>query len=189
MDNSELASVTLNNKFHFELQQGDLTHAPVDAIVNAANSQLLHGGGVAALLVRAGGRVIQEESIAWVLENGPVSHEKPAYTSAGSLPHRTIIHAVGPVWGSGNEDEKLGQAIRGSLEVAEQLGLTSIAFPAISTGIFGYPKAQAAQVIYGAIQSYFNENPTSQLTTTLLIVYDMPTLDAFETEWERFFNE
>ena len=106
--------------------QGDITQEQVDAIVNAANSHLQHGGGVAGVIAHKGGQVIQQESHAWVRAHGPVSHAKPAYTSAGRLPCRYIIHAVGPVWGAGDEDHKLSAAVRGSLERADELNLRSI---------------------------------------------------------------
>ena len=157
----------------------------VDAIVNAANAQLQHGGGVAGAIARRGGPSIQAESNAWVREHGPVSHSEPAYTRAGSLPSRYVIHAVGPVWGSGDEDAKLAAAIRGSLSRAEQLELKSIALPAISTGIFGFPVARAASIFLTTLQDYFTENPTSCLKLVRLTLYDRKTLDIFIQEWEK----
>lgn len=172
----------------FSLVQGDLTQEPVDAIVNAANEQLMHGGGVAALIVRAGGRAIQEESLAWVKQYGPVSHKKPAYTNAGDMPAKFIIHAVGPVWGSGDEDNKLRSAVTGSLARADQLEIESISFPAISTGIFGFPKEQAAQVIFQAVQDYINEHTHTGLKEIRMCVYDQPTTDTFTKVWETFYK-
>ncbi len=167
------------------LVQGDLTTEAVDAIVNAANAQLRHGGGVAAAIVRRGGPTIQAESDAWVREHGPVTHESPAYTTAGSLPASYVIHAVGPVWGEGDEDEKLAAAVRGALRLADELELGSIAFPAISTGIFGFPKERAAQVILRTIQGYFADHPGSRLKEIRLTLFDQPTVDAFLAQWER----
>lgn len=167
-----------------QLVQGDLTQEQVGAIVNAANAHLQHGGGIAALIVRRGGQQIQVESDAWVRQHGPVSHAEPAYTTAGSLPSRYVIHAVGPVWGSGDEDAKLRAAIQGSLRLADRLSLDSIAFPAISTGIFGFPKGRAAGVIFSAIQDYFAENPGSGVSQVRLTLYDQPTVDAFREVWE-----
>lgn len=86
-----------------EIAQGDITAEDVEAIVNAANAMLQHGGGVAGVISRKGGPQIQEESNAWVREHGPVTHANPAYTRAGRLPFRFIIHAVGPVWGEGKK--------------------------------------------------------------------------------------
>ncbi len=166
-----------------QIVQGDLTQERVEAIVNAANSQLLHGGGVAGAISRRGGPVIQAESIAWVREHGPVSHTEPAFTRAGKLPCRYVIHAVGPVWGQGDEDAKLEAAVAGSLRLADELGLGSIAFPAISTGIFGFPKGRAAGVILGAIECYFTQNPGSGLQQVRLTLFDQATVDAFLRAW------
>jgi O-acetyl-ADP-ribose deacetylase (regulator of RNase III) len=168
-----------------EIVQGDLTQEKVDAIVNPANSQLVHGGGLAGIIVRQGGSTIQEESDAWVREHGPVSHAAPAHTAPGQLPCQYIIHAVGPIWGSGEEDAKLADAITGSLALADRLALTSIAFPAISTGIFGFPKDRAAGVIFQAIHRYFAGQPDSGMQLVRITLYDQPTLTAFLGVWDR----
>ena len=125
------------------LVQGDLTEERVDAIVNAANSRLQHGGGVAGAIARRGGAQIQAESDAWVRAHGEVAHDRPAVTGAGRLDCKAVIHAVGPVWGEGGEDAKLRAAVLGALGAAEERGFGSIALPAISTGIFGFPKSAA----------------------------------------------
>ena len=166
-----------------QIVQGDFTVEAVDAIVNAANAYLKHGGGVAAAISRKGGPQIQEESDAWVRQHGPVPHAEPAFTGAGRLPARYVIHAVGPVWGEGDEDTKLRRAVQGSLKRAEELGLASITFPAISTGIFGFPKERAAGIIYSSIRDYLAETPESSLTQIRLTLYDQPTLDAFLRQW------
>jgi O-acetyl-ADP-ribose deacetylase len=167
-----------------QLVQGDITMEKVDAIVNAANKALNHAGGVAAAISRKGGPQIQSESDAWVKLHGPVSHTEPAVTSGGQMPARYVIHAVGPVWGEGNEDFKLTQAVQGSLKRADELGLTAIALPAISTGIFGFPKERAAGVIYKAIRGYLAQTPASALTQIRLTLYDQPTLEAFLRQWK-----
>jgi O-acetyl-ADP-ribose deacetylase (regulator of RNase III) len=168
-----------------QIAQGDLTLETVDAIVNAANRELQHGGGVAAAILRRGGAEIQAQSDAWVREHGIVTHGEPAYTTAGELPCRYVIHAVGPVWGEGDEDDKLSAAITGSLRLAERLELSSIAFPAISTGIFGFPKPRAARIIYTTIQDYWIQNPASGLQQVRLTLFDRPTIDAFLTVWKE----
>jgi len=162
-----------------EITQGDITSEDVEAIVNAANAYLQHGAGVAGAIVRKGGYEIQRESDAWVKQHGPVTHERPAYTTAGKLPFRYIIHAVGPIWGEGEEENKLSQAIQGSLQLAERLGLRSLAFPAISTGIFGMPKAIAARVFLETIARFFAENPNSSLALVRITLLDTPTLEVF----------
>lgn len=123
--------------------QGDITEQRVDAIVNAANSDLVHGGGLAGAIVRKGGAEIQVES----REKAPVPVGEAVVTGAGRLPCRHVIHAVGPRFGEGNEEAKLRRAVRSALACAESLGLASLALPAISTGIFGYPKAEGCRVI------------------------------------------
>jgi O-acetyl-ADP-ribose deacetylase len=162
-----------------ELAQGDLTQEPVDAIVNAANAHLAHGGGIAAAISRAGGPVIDQESREWIRTHGPVSHAEPAYTKAGNLPARFVIHAVGPVWGDGDEDRKLKAAIQGSLRQASALGLQTIAFPAISTGIFRFPKDCAARLFFQAIPAYFEEAPTSSLQTIKIVLWDQNDVEIF----------
>ena len=159
--------------------QGDITTEAVDAIVNAANDQLQHGGGVAWAISKKGGPSIQRESNDWIRQHGPVSHARPAWTSGGLLPAKYVIHAVGPVWGDGDEDNKLTRAASGSLRVADELNCSSIALPAISTGIFGFPKDRAARIIFSAIESYFVENSSSSIKTVKLVLFDQPTVDAF----------
>ena len=186
---TRLKTLTFPSGQSFSLAQGDLTQEKVDAIVNPANEHLMHGGGVAALIARKGGEIINKESQVWIKEHGLVSHGKPAYTSGGDLPCRYVIHAVGPVWGSGDEDNKLSAAVSGSLRRAEELELTSIAFPAISTGIFGFPKDRAAKVIYKAVHNHFSQNPDSGLNDVRMVVYDQPTTDVFLAIWEEFHND
>lgn len=167
-----------------QITQGDLTLEAVDAIVNAANEHLQHGGGVAWSIVRRAGDVIQKESDAWIRMHGPIPHSRPAWTSGGSLPSRFVIHAVGPVWGDGDEDKKLADAVTGSLRVADELKCKSIAFPAISTGIFGFPKDRAAGTMFKAIEDYFDTTPTSELKIIKLVLFDQSTVDAFLGEWK-----
>ena len=183
-----ILEATLTKGRRLEIAQGDLTEESLDAIVNAANSHLQHGGGVAGAIMHKGGYQIQEESNAWVRKYGPVSHAQPAYTSAGKLPCRYVIHAVGPVWGEGDEDAKLAAAVSGSLVVASRLGLGSIALPAISTGIFGFPKDRAARLILASILDYLRGNPESSLNQVRLTLFDQETLDAFQVEWKKIFK-
>lgn len=167
-----------------QIVQGDLSEERVDAIVNAANSRLAHGGGVAGAIARRGGQQIQRESDEWVRQHGPVSHADPAYTSSGNLPCKYVIHAVGPVWGEGDEDAKLVAAVQGSLRRADELGLQSIALPAISTGIFGFPKQRAAGVILSAIGVYLAETPASSLQQVRLVLYDHGSVEVFTNAWK-----
>ena len=181
-----LKEVVLKGGAAFQLVQGDITRERTDAIVNAANAQLQHGAGVAGAIVRQGGHQIQIESDKWVNEHGPVTHEAPAYTTAGDLPCRWVIHAVGPVWGSGDEEGKLSAAVRGSLELAGKLNLNSLALPAISTGIFGFPKELAARVILDTIHDYFLSKPSSNIAMVRLVIFDAETQKAFMQAWDKF---
>lgn len=183
--NETVASYRFPNGVTVEIVRGDITSERVDAIVNAANAHLQHGGGVAAAISRAGGPQIQQESNAWVRDHGPVEHDRPAYTSAGKLPCRYVIHAVGPVWGEGEEDAKLGRAIVGSLSLADQLGLESLAFPAISTGIYGFPKERAAEIFFATLKNFFENRKTGSLRHIRLVLYDTSTLRAFQSAFER----
>lgn len=157
-----------------ELIQGDLTELRVDAIVNAANSHLAHGGGVAGAIVRNGGQVIQDESdrIGFV----PVGNA--AVTGAGSLPCRYVIHAVGPQMGEGDEDRKLHDATLAALERAEELRIASVAFPAISTGIFGYPLERCARIMTAAAREFAGR--AKSLERVVFCLFDERALRAFE---------
>jgi O-acetyl-ADP-ribose deacetylase (regulator of RNase III) len=181
--NVVLSEQILSPSHVFQLAQGDLTAEPLDAIVNAANSHLQHGGGVAGAIAHRGGPVIQEESIAWIAEHGPVSHAEPAFTSAGRLPCRYVIHAVGPVWGEGDEDAKLASAVAGALRLAERLGLKSLALPAISTGIFGFPRERAAGIIIDTVRDFFAQHPASGVELVRLTLLDSQTVEAFQRVW------
>jgi O-acetyl-ADP-ribose deacetylase (regulator of RNase III) len=177
--NTLLAEHILSTGQALQIVQGDITTEAVDAIINAANQHLQHGGGVAWAIAKKGGAAIQRESDAWIREHGRVSHAQPAWTSGGLLPARHVIHAVGPVWGEGDEDAKLKAAVAGALRVADELACSSIALPAISTGIYGFPKDRAARIILPAIEAYLAENPTSGLTVIKLVLFDQPTADVF----------
>lgn len=184
MENQVLYKHLFASGQELRLIHGDLTAQKVDAIVNAANPRLRHGGGVAAIILRRGGPEINRESRAWLRAHGPVTHEEPAYTTGGNLDCRYIIHAVGPVWGGrGDEDEKLETSILGALWRAEELSLSSIAFSAISTGIFGFPQKRAAKVFFRCFKKYFEENPESNLTDVRMVVYDENTTEAFSKVW------
>jgi len=183
------ATYPLSSQARVEIVQGDLTQERVDAIVNAANSHLAHGGGVAGAIIRAGGWSIQQESDEWVRQHGPVSNSSPAYTNAGKLPARYVIHAVGPIWGEGDEDRKLADAVRGSLRLASQLELKSIAFPAISTGIFGFPKQRAAQIFFTTLNEFFKNEPASGLEQVRITLLDMESLQIFLEEGQHSLGE
>lgn len=166
--------------------QGDLTGEQVDAIVNAANEELAHGGGVAGAIVQAGGQSIQDESDAIVLKQGPLRTGSATITGAGSLTCKYVIHAVGPVWGSGNEPAKLTSAVRSALLLADKHDLRSVSLPAISSGIFGFPKDQCAEVMLNAIEAHLAEHSgTTTLREIRLCNIDNETTRIFRDEVDR----
>jgi O-acetyl-ADP-ribose deacetylase len=180
--NTTLLEKQLSSGQILQIVQGDITQEEVDAIVNAANERLQHGGGVAWAISNKGGAAIQRESDLWIRHHGIVPHAHPAWTSGGNLPAKYVIHAVGPVWGDGNEDQKLSTAVTGSLQLADELKCSSIAMPAISTGIFGFPKERAAGITFSAIDEYF-EDTRSGIKVVKLVLFDQSTLDAFLKQW------
>lgn len=184
--NTILVTRTLPTGQVLLLVQGDITIEQVDAIVNAANDHLEHGGGVARVIAMKGGDAIEKESVAWIRKHGPVTHMDPAWTSGGNLPAKYVIHAVGPIWfnGSQEEDLKLEQSVTGSLRVADELNCTSVAFPAISTGIFGFPKDRAAGIILPAIESYFSSRE-SNISVVKLVLFDQAAADVFLDAWNN----
>ncbi len=184
-----IAEHTLDTGQTLCLKHGDLTDEAVDAIVNAANAQLVHGGGVAGAIVRRGGPKIQAESRDWVREHGPITHEQPAITGAGDLPCRYVIHAVGPVWGEGDEDAKLQAAVMGALALAEEHGFTNLAMPAISTGIFGFPKERGARVILDTVLDFLLQHPESRLRQVRVTLIDEPSVRIFAREFSRRWPE
>ena len=171
------------DRVRVELVEGDITELEADAIVNAANSYLKHGGGVAAAIVRKGGQVIQEESDRWVREHGPVPVGGVAVTGAGRLKARYIIHAVGPRYDEEEGDEKLASAVRNSLGKAEELGLRSVALPAISTGVFGYPYERCARIMARVLREFAPSARSLERVTVCLY-----GREAYET-FERAFAE
>lgn len=140
--------------------RGDITKQNVDAIVNAANSSLMGGGGVDGAIHRAGGPAILEECKKIVSRQGGCPTGEAVITTGGNLPAKFVIHTVGPVWNGGknNESQKLGNCYRNSLRLAVENNLKTIAFPNISTGIYGYPKGEAAQIAVKTVTGYLLEN-------------------------------
>ena len=156
------------------LIQGDLTELSVDAIVNAANAQLILGGGVAGAIRTKGGPSIQEECD----RVGGTTVGQAVLTNAGKLKARHVIHAVGPRMGEGNEDEKLRQATLNSLRRATENGLRSIAFPAISTGIFGFPKDRCAAIMLQTVKGFLKDQDSS-LTEVVFCLWSKDDLELF----------
>lgn len=163
-----------------EIVQGDITDLDADAVVNPANSHLILGGGVAGAIRRKGGPSIQEEC----LRIGFCEVGSAIITGAGALRARYVIHAVGPRMGEGSEPGKLANAVRSSLDLAEAHGLTSIAFPAISTGIFGYPLESCAEVMLRVLLDRPFEEP-QHLRRLVVCLYDDRAFRIFADEFRR----
>lgn len=157
-----------------KLLKGDITDLKVDAIVNAANSSLIMGGGVAGAIRKRGGEEIQKECLA----SGYTPVGQAVITGAGKLQAKYVIHAVGPRWGEGEEKEKLASAVISTLKLANQHKLTSIALPAISTGIFGFPKQEAAKIILKTLKDYL-EKENKTLKEVIICLFDKESFDLF----------
>jgi len=174
------------NGHTIEIVRGDITQEKTEAIVNAANSSLQHGGGVALAIVRAAGGKVTEESREYIKQNGEVPTGSAMVTSGGNLNADYIIHAVGPVWGSGGEDEKLRQAIESSLAICDEYALTSCAFPAISSGIFGFPNDRCADIFLKTLNDYFAQNPDTPLEQVRLCNIDEATSAVFKEKADQY---
>jgi O-acetyl-ADP-ribose deacetylase (regulator of RNase III) len=170
-----MIEVTIGNS-KIRLIQGDITDLDIDVIVNAANAQLILGGGVAGAIRRKGGPKIQEEcnEIGGTFVGGAV------ITTGGNLKAKRVIHAVGPRMDEGNEDEKLKNATLNSLKLMDEHGLKNIAFPAISTGIFGYPIEKCAKIMISTAKEYLSRE--TQIAEVVFCLYSKPDFEVFEKE-------
>ena len=158
--------------------RGNLLEEPVDAIVNAANGHLAHGGGVAAIISRAAGPALQAESASLVEKSGPFPTGSAVATTAGKLPFKAVIHAVGPRYGEGDEERKLTQALSAAFALAAERGWQSVAFPAVSAGIFAVPLDICARAYVAAAHS-------ARLRKVRLCLRDQPVIDAVLKELKR----
>lgn len=160
-----------------EVVKGDITEEKTDAIVNAANKHLSHGGGVAGAIVKKGGEIIQIESNKIVEKRGPLKTGEAVITTGGNLSCKYVIHTIGPVWKEGDEEEKLKKAIESSLQVATENLLKSISIPAVSCGIFGFPKKRGTQIIYKTVKEFLeNRETTIKLVRLIGIGDEIPNL-------------
>ncbi len=172
--------VSINiNRARLSLIRGDITRQAADAIVNAANSSLMGGGGVDGAIHRAGGPAILEECQRIVAGQGRLPAGKAVMTTGGNLAAKYVIHTVGPVWHDGNsgEAELLESAYRESLRLAVEKHLTSVSFPSISTGAYGYPVDLAARVALKAVISFLMESPA--LKEVAFVLFDSHTFAAY----------
>ena len=151
--------------------RGNLLHQPVDAIVNAANGHLSHGGGVAGIISRAAGPELQAESERLVRKSGALKTGTAVVTTAGRLPFKGVIHAVGPRQGEGDEEAKLVLALTSSFQRAKERGWESVSFPAVSSGIFAVPLDVCAR-------AYAKAARASPLARVRLCLRDQPVIDA-----------
>jgi O-acetyl-ADP-ribose deacetylase (regulator of RNase III) len=170
------------DRTQLELVEGDITDLEVDAIVNAANDQLQLGAGVAGAIRAKGGPSIQEECNR--IGGTPVG--TAVMTGAGHLKAKRVIHAVGPRMGDGDEDKKLASAVRAALALADRRGMKSIALPAISTGVFGFPLERAARLMLTEIQRFLQGG--TKLERVVLCLYGEEAFNVFKRELRRGFR-
>ena len=161
------------------LLRGDITKITVDAIVNAANTSLLGGGGVDGAIHRAGGPEILDDCRKIRSRQGGCAVGEAVITTAGKLPATYVIHTVGPVWqgGSKGEEDLLSNAYRNSLTLARQNKVNTIAFPNISTGVYRFPKQKAAEIAISSVTSFLRENPS---ITVNFVCYDAENFGIYE---------
>jgi len=166
--------------------QGDITRQATDAIVNAANSGLMGGGGVDGAIHRAGGATILEECKQIVAKQGRLPTGQAVITTGGNLKAKYVIHTVGPVWRGGNNNEAalLESAYRESLKLAAAQKLTSLSFPSISTGAYSYPLAEAANIAIKTATSFLHDQSTS-LKEVVFVLFDANTYQAYATALEE----
>lgn len=166
------------------IKQGDITAEATDSIVNPANSQLMHGGGAARVIANKGGRVVEEQSRRLIERIGQVPVGRAVMTDAGDLPCKFVIHTVGPVWGEGDEPAKLRRAVWNVLTLAELYNLRSVAMPAISSGVFGFPKPLCAEILLETSVKFLMQ-PDVTLTDVVMCNVDRETVEIFLTAEQR----
>jgi O-acetyl-ADP-ribose deacetylase (regulator of RNase III) len=177
-----LAELAFPDARLFQAVRGDLLEEPVDAIVNAANGMLAHGGGVAAIISRAAGPALQDESDRIVRAHGPVPTGSAAVTTAGKLAFKGVIHAVGPRMGEGGEEAKLVRALQSAFRCAAERGYASLSFPAVSSGIFAVPVETCARAYIAAVRGWFEGEPSTSLLRIRLCMRDRPIIGAVLAE-------
>ncbi|MCH8864305.1 MAG: O-acetyl-ADP-ribose deacetylase [Chloroflexi bacterium] len=176
---NESRQVTVN-RAGLSLMAGDITRQATDAIVNAANSGLMGGGGVDGAIHRAGGSAILEACRQIISRQGRLPPGEAVITTGGNLRAKYVIHTVGPIWHGGGpgEAEVLASAYRESLKLAATNRLTSVSFPSISTGVYGYPVDKAARIALEAVISFLNDEFTS-VKEVVFVLFDSGTFDAY----------
>jgi len=178
----EVGRIALPGGRVLEVVIGDLLSQPVDAIVNAANGRLAHGGGVAAVIARAAGPDLEREGERIVAERGPIATGEAVATTAGRLPVAGVVHAVGPQLGEGDEESKLVAALVSACDRASERGWTSLAFPAVSSGIFAVPLEVCARAYVRAVREFAAARPDSSLRRLRLVLVRGPLVDLVRSE-------
>lgn len=166
----------------FEVVVGDLLTEASDAIVNAANGQLAHGGGVAGAISRAAGPDLDRESEEIVRARGPIPVGEAVVTGAGRLPFKGVIHCVGPRLGDGDEEAKLARALRSAFLRADERGWRSVSFPAVSSGIFAVPPEVCVRAYLSAVRGFCAGDPGSRVERLRLVLLPGPILDRIRAE-------
>lgn len=163
-----------------KLIKGDITKIKVDAIVNAANTSLLGGGGVDGAIHREGGKMILKECIKIRDKQGIFQVGEAVITTAGKLPAKFVIHTVGPIWHSGteNEDQLLTNAYRNSLQIAIENNVKTLSFPNISTGVYNFPKDRAANIALSTVVDYLKNDDT--IKEVIIVCYDQENYDIYQ---------
>jgi O-acetyl-ADP-ribose deacetylase (regulator of RNase III) len=174
------------NQARLAIIPGDITRQTTDAIVNAANSGLMGGGGVDGAIHRAGGPAILEECQQIIAKQGRLPTGKAVITTGGNLPAKQVIHTVGPIWHGGSKGEAalLESAYRESLKLAAEQRLASLSFPSISTGAYGYPLTEAAGVAIRTVASFLREQVTS-VKEVVFVLFDPVTYQAYSSALEK----
>jgi O-acetyl-ADP-ribose deacetylase (regulator of RNase III) len=177
------------NQARLSIIQGDITHQATDAIVNAANSGLMGGGGVDGAIHRAGGPAILEECRKIVARQGRLPTGQAVITTAGNMKAGHVIHTVGPVWhgGSQGEAELLASAYRESLKLAAADNLASVSFPSISTGVYGYPVDKASRIALKTVVSFLKE--TTSIKEVIFVLFDSRTFEAYAESLREIMGE
>jgi O-acetyl-ADP-ribose deacetylase (regulator of RNase III) len=176
------------NRSRLSIIQGDITRQDTDAIVNAANSSLMGGGGVDGAIHHAGGPAILEECRKIVARQGRLPAGQAVITTAGNMASRYVIHTVGPIWhgGTAGEAALLASAYRESLKLAAENNLTTISFPSISTGAYSYPLDEAAHIALETVATFLTED--SSIEEVVFVLFDSRTFEAYAAALEHLDN-
>ena len=169
----------------FEVVVSNLLAETTDAIVNAANGHLVHGGGVAAAIARAAGQALVQEGDRIVAARGPLAVGEAVVTTAGKLPFKGVIHTVGPQQGIGQEEERLAQALAAAFLCAHERGFESVSFPAVSSGIFAVPLEVCARAYVRAVREFTSAHSDTSLKALRLVLVDGPLVALVRQELAR----